>query len=75
MGSFPDLSGRNRDVRFTPISRHRQHDRLHREGSPARSSDCRGTDHHHLVPCMNACISSRVSLPSLLLSIALKILS
>jgi hypothetical protein len=34
---------------------------------------CRGTD--HLVPCINACISSRVSLPSLLLSIALKILS
>lgn len=29
----------------------------------------------HLVPCMNACISSRVSLPSLLLSIALKIRS
>jgi hypothetical protein len=29
----------------------------------------------HLVPWMNACISSRVSLPSLLLSIALKIRS
>jgi len=29
----------------------------------------------YLVPCMNACISSKVSLPSLLVSIALKIRS
>ena len=39
----------------------------------ARSSDCRSGD--HLVPWMNACISSSVTLPSLLLSIALKIRS
>ena len=37
------------------------------------SSHCCRTD--HLVPCMNACISSSVSLPSLLVSIALKIRS
>ncbi len=38
-----------------------------------RASYCCGTD--LLVPCMNACISSWVSRPSLLLSIALKIRS
>ena len=38
-----------------------------------RASYCCGTD--LLVPCINACISSCVSRPSLLLSIALKIRS
>jgi putative SOS response-associated peptidase YedK len=38
-----------------------------------RASYCCGTD--LMVPCMNACISSRVSRPSLLVSIALKIRS
>jgi len=38
-----------------------------------RASYCCGTD--LLVPCINACISSWVSRPSLLLSIALKIRS
>jgi hypothetical protein len=42
-------------------------------GLLAGQTAARKTD--HLVPWMNACISSSVSLPSLLLSIALKIRS
>jgi hypothetical protein len=42
-------------------------------GGIDRASYCCGTD--LLVPCINACISSCVSRPSLLLSIALKIRS
>jgi len=37
--------------------------------------DRRGPPPGHLIPCMNASISSKVSLPSLLVSIALKIRS
>jgi hypothetical protein len=32
-GSFPDLGGRNRDIRFTPMSRHRQRDRLRQKSA------------------------------------------
>jgi hypothetical protein len=35
-GSFPDLGGCNRDIRFTPMSRHRQRDRLRQKSSRNR---------------------------------------
>jgi hypothetical protein len=48
------------------------HDRYRPMGS---GSSCAGPRTDHLVPWMNACISCSVSLPSLLMSIALKIRS